>query len=78
MLFGEELIAPGYDGINELTISNAAYLSAWNGSKEIEIPFNIEEFENLLSLRIKNSNNHQSQSISSSHEEYSSRWDVRW
>lgn len=78
VLFGEELIAPGYDGINELTISNAAYLSAWNGSKEIEIPFNIEEFENLLSLRIKNSNNHQSQGISHSNEEYSSRWDVRW
>lgn len=42
------LIAPGYDGINGLTLSNAIHLSSWTG-KEIELPIDedlfIEELE---------------------------------
>lgn len=78
VLFGEELIAPGFDGINELTISNAAYLSAWNNGKEIDIPFDTKEFDKLLSVRIKNSTHNKSVSKTLSSEGYSARWDVRW
>lgn len=48
VLYGEELLAPGFDGINELTISNAAYLSQWKGNKRIAIPFDCDEFDKLL------------------------------
>lgn len=78
VLFGEELIAPGTDGIKELTISNAAYLSAWNGGKEVEIPFDAEEFDALLSQRAKKSSYHSNNGKALSAEGYSSRWSVRW
>ena len=32
---GENLLSPGIEGVNELMISNAAYLSSWQGNKEI-------------------------------------------
>lgn len=38
VIYGEELLAPGYDGINELTVSNAAYLSEWKGNKKSHFP----------------------------------------
>jgi predicted dehydrogenase len=43
VLFGEKLIAPGEEGVNGLTVSNAAYLSAWTG-KEIELPLDEDLF----------------------------------
>ena len=38
ILRGEELLSPGADGLNELTISNAAYLSAWTGNRPVSLP----------------------------------------
>ncbi len=29
ILYNKDLLAPGYEGINGLTISNAAYMSDW-------------------------------------------------
>ena len=55
MLNGEALISNGTEGINELTISNAAYLSSWCGSKEIELPFDTELFDKMLGERIASS-----------------------
>ncbi len=54
VLFGEELIASGYEAVNELTISNAAYLSSWTG-EEIVLPMDDELFTAKLSERAKNS-----------------------
>lgn len=51
VLHGEKLLAPGFDGIYELTISNAAYLSQWNGNKRITLPFDCDEFDRLLAKR---------------------------
>lgn len=48
ILYGEALISPGEDGIYELTISNAAYLSEWTGNAEIPIPFDSKQFDSLL------------------------------
>ena len=54
ILRGEPLIARGEEGINGLTLSNAMHLSAWTG-KEVELPFDDEEFYQLLMERVKTS-----------------------
>ncbi|MBR7133858.1 MAG: hypothetical protein IKD04_10055 [Clostridia bacterium] len=78
ILYGEELIAPGTDGIFELTLSNAAYLSSWKNNCEITIPFDSTEFDEKiaeLSQIAKNCKGEIEQSHSS---EYKERWKVRW
>ncbi len=47
ILTGSELIAPGYEGINSLSISNAAYISAWKDDWA-DIPVDEEYFEARL------------------------------
>lgn len=79
VLHGETLLAPGCDGIHELTISNAAYLSAWTGNAEIEIPFDQAVFDRLLTERVQKSAYHVPQDGADDHsEEYSRRWQVQW
>ena len=51
---GTDLIAPGYEGINSLTISNAMYLSTWNDSW-VDLPIDEDEYLSKLNDRIKNS-----------------------
>ena len=55
LLYGEPLLAPGEEGINGLSISNAAHLSEWTGNSEISIPNDGEEFYRELQKRIKTS-----------------------
>ena len=52
ILFGEELIAPGQDGIKGLSLSNAMHLSSWTKS-EINFPFDEKLFEEELAKRIE-------------------------
>ena len=78
VLFGEELISPGIDGINELTLSNAAYLSEWQGNREIALPFDIELFDNLLAEKAKLSKRRDTDSEKSGNTSYLPRWQVRW
>ncbi|MBQ8752119.1 MAG: Gfo/Idh/MocA family oxidoreductase, partial [Clostridia bacterium] len=54
ILRGEELVAPGKEGINGLTLSNAMHLSAWTG-KTVELPFDDEQYYELLMERVKTS-----------------------
>lgn len=54
ILRGEPLVARGEEGINGLTISNAAHLSYWLG-KDIEIPFDEDLFYSELQKRIASS-----------------------
>ncbi|MBQ7821395.1 MAG: Gfo/Idh/MocA family oxidoreductase [Clostridia bacterium] len=51
---GAELIAPGYEGINSLSISNAMHLSTWNDDW-VELPLDEDEFYNKLQEKIKGS-----------------------
>ena len=51
---GADLIAPGYDGINSLSLSNAMYLSAWNDGW-VEFPVNEDEFYERLQEKIRTS-----------------------
>ena len=78
ILRGEKLISPGTDGVNEITLANAAYLSAWTGSP-VELPLDCKSFDNELEKRISSSKTHEQIKeefkINSS---YSERWQVRW
>ena len=54
ILYGEELLAPGYEGINGLSLSNAMMLSSWTG-KWVDLPNDGEEFWAHLQEKIKTS-----------------------
>lgn len=56
LLNGTPLIAPGYEGINGLTISNAIHLSSWTGETVDVKNFPHERFYELLKEKIANSN----------------------
>lgn len=79
ILYGDELIAKGEDAIKELTLCNAAYLSAWT-DKKVALPFSDEEYESLLKEKIATSHKK-----SASHSEkatlndaYVTRWNTNW
>ncbi len=55
ILHGTPLMAEGEEGLNGLTISNAAFLSSWL-DKTVEIPFDDELYYNMLMEKVKNSN----------------------
>ena len=78
ILFGEKLISPGFDGINELTLSNAAYLSEWQGNREIHLPFDDEAFDSILSKKAASSKYTVSDTEKSEANSYLPRWQVRW
>ena len=76
ILTGEPLLCPGEDGIKELSLSNAAYLSAWTG-ETVSLPIDTARFDSLLALRAASSLPH------TEHKEvlgdaYQQRWKVRW
>ena len=52
LLTGEALIAPGEEGINGLTISNAIHLSSWL-DKKIDLPLDEEKFIEELEKKKK-------------------------
>ena len=76
---GTPLLSPGEDGLKELAISNAAYLSAWQGGIPVALPFDEALFDRLLRERAEGS-----AYVSRSRERgdidgrYSDRWQVRW
>lgn len=78
VLHGEELLAPGIEGINELTISNAAYLSAWNGAKPVSIPFDCGEFDKKLADLAANSSLKTQKTSEKYNTAYKKRWQINW
>lgn len=78
ILFGEELISPGTDGIHEITISNAAYLSQWQGNREISLPFDEKLYDSLLNQKIALSSRRETNLKETANTSYRSRWQVRW
>lgn len=76
ILKGEELLAPGYDGINQLRISNAAYLSQWTG-KSVKIPCDEELFDKYLSEKQAGSLP-KAPAEQQTHQSYSERWQVQF
>ena len=78
ILYGEELLSPGYDGINELMISNAAYLSQWTGNSRIPLPFDTALFDSELSKKQQNSVIKESTAVSTNDKSCGGRWQVKW
>jgi hypothetical protein len=54
ILKGTPLLAPGKEGINGLTISNAIHLSTWTDNW-VEIPFDVELYYDKLLEKAKTS-----------------------
>ena len=78
ILFGDELIAEGKEGLCQLTLTNAAYLSAWTG-REITLPLNDEEYLSALRERIERSQERApTESAPPRSAEYHARWNVHW
>ena len=78
ILDGAELIAPGEEGLNSLSISNAAYVSSWTDSKA-DIPVDEDTFEKHLSELCHNEKiEKKTVQVSESAEKLSERWKVRW
>lgn len=82
ILFNEELVAPGIEGINSLRISNAAYVSSWT-DKTVSIPADESEFTKLLNNKRALEKEGKLPKVakcklSEETGEYSERWSVRW
>ena len=77
ILHGEKLISPGVDGLNELTLSNAAYLSQWTGNSPVALPLDNGKFDAMLKERADNSLTHE-ELASIPEGEYQDRWQTRW
>ena len=78
LLHGEALIAPGYDGLNQLTIQNAAYLSAWKGNVPVDLPFDKAEYDTLLAKKQSESAVAQKTGSHKQSTAYSDRWQINW
>ena len=76
--FGEPLLAPGYEGVAELSLSNAAYLSAWEDNRWVELPFDDAHFDELLRQRRAASRYRTAENPESLSEGYNARWQVNW
>ena len=78
ILNGTPLLSPGEEALSELTISNAAYLSAWTGEK-IKLPMDDNRFfEELSRRRASSSVKESAQKEQMTDGEYSSRWNTNW
>ena len=75
---GEPLLSPGEDGLNELSISNAAYLSSWTGNREVPIPFDEKAFDESLRERATTSVFRPESEGETPDGSYSNRWQVNW
>lgn len=84
ILNGEELIAPGEEGIKSLRISNAAYVSSWT-KISVDVPCDEVLFTGLLKQKKLTEKNFRkackkntAKLSSKPSDHYSSRWSVRW
>ena len=79
ILNGTPLLSPAEDGLRELALSNAAYLSAWKGGVEVALTGTEEEFDRLLTARQQASAAVRGTSAAGEADgSYSERWKVRW
>ena len=78
ILYGDELVAPGEDGLCELAICNAAYLSSWTGSC-VSLPFDDEIYLEMLNEK-RAASRHRNVEVSpeASQKEYRQRWNTNW
>jgi predicted dehydrogenase len=77
ILYGEELIAPGEEGINGLTLSNAIYLSDWTNDI-VQLPIDKELYLKKLNEKIESSEKKDEEKlvIADIQGTYNSQWDI--
>ena len=75
---GTPLLSPASDGPNELMLSNAAYLSQWQGNREISLPLDTDAFDQELAKRQMNSSYRKDVETEIPNGEYSNRWQTNW
>ena len=78
MRFGTELLSPGTDGIYELSISNAAYLSSAKGNVRVWLPWDGEEFDDMLEKLVETSAEKNGKADKMNKTKYHERWQIRW
>lgn len=78
ILHGAPLVAPGYEGIYELSIQNAAYLSAWKGSTCVKLPVNEQEYDAMLAQKQQGSSATAGKDNTNVNTDYSQRWQINW
>ncbi len=78
-LFGEKLIAPGEDGLRELSLSNAAYLSTWTDDW-VTLPLDEKAFEDRLQALTEEEHVDKQEYTDGdgTADGYNPRWSVRW
>ena len=78
ILYNKDLLAPGYEGINGLTISNAAYMSDWL-DYWIDLPLDEELYRRLLKEKQEKEVTIKKQAFKENlNGKYNERWQVRW
>lgn len=77
ILDGAELIADGREGLNSLSISNAAYLSSWTDDWA-DLPIDEALFETHLKRLCENETLKKTAVSENAGEPLSERWQVRW
>lgn len=77
VLYGTEMIADGREGLNSLSISNAAYISTWTNDFA-EIPVDEATFEKHLAELCANESGVKKGSEPEPIEVLRERWKVRW
>ncbi len=78
ILYGDELVAPGEDGLNELTICNAAYLSSWK-NETIALPMDDAEYFEELKKKIATSREVKNfRAARTAEGQYNKRWNTNW
>ena len=78
MRFGKELLSPGTDGIYELSLSNAAYLSSAKGNAPVSLPVDGAEFDALLEKLIEDSALKDGTPDKTYNTQSHERWQIRW
>ena len=77
ILYGKESISSGIEGINELEISNAAYLSEWKGNVAVKLPIVNNEFDRYFNS-IKTAINNSKSFNNNVSGVYLKRWNTNW
>ena len=78
ILYGEPLVATGEEGLRELTICNAAYLSAWQ-NRTVSLPLDDKEYLSELQKKIDGGKAiGKARSTDQSSTEYHPRWNTNW
>ena len=78
VLEGEPLIAPGKEGINQLMLANAAYLSHFGGNVRINLPVDKDEYDRFLAETAERSAKERSVEKETLSGGYNERWRVRF